>query len=124
MPRDSAVDQLVTDTLKPWHGGGPGLAREEWVERLEGFTIEQLAQVAIGIQDYDIVHPGRPHALEALRTVIDAKLAAQTHDLMKKLDAATSRLQGVGIAVGVVGVLVMLAQVYLAWLVAQTRPVG
>jgi hypothetical protein len=120
MPRDVEVNRLITDVLKPWQGGGAGIAREAWIERLERFSIEQLAEIAIGIQDYDsIVHPRRPHALEALRILVDAKLAAQTHDLMKKLDAATARLQGVGIAVGVFGVLVMLVQLLLAWLVAR-----
>jgi hypothetical protein len=69
----------------------------------------------IGIQDYDtIVHPRRPHALEALRTVVDAKLANQTQELMRKLDRATSRLQCVGVMVGVVGVGVMVLQLLVA----------
>src|SRR5262245_15122224 len=50
---------------------------------------------------------------------LDAKLAAQTHDLMKKLDAATSRLQRVGIVVGIVGVGVMVLQLLVGWLGAH-----
>jgi hypothetical protein len=121
VPSDPEVEELINETISPWEErGGGGIPREDWIARLEKLSIEQLAHVAIGIHDYDeIVHPRRPHALQALRTVVDAKLAAQTHDLMKKLDAATLKLQSVAIVVRVVGVLVMLAQLVMACLVAR-----
>jgi hypothetical protein len=113
VPHDPEVDKLVREAL------GRALPSPDWVDRLLPLSVEQLARVAAGLQGGGILAGREAHALEALRTVVDAKLAAQTHDLMKKLDAATSGLQRVGIIVGVVGVLVMLLQLLLAWLVAH-----
>jgi hypothetical protein len=84
------------------------------VERLKPLTIEQLAQVAVGLQGGKILNARQPHALEALRTVVDAKLAQQTQDLMVQLDRATTRLQWVGIGPALVGVVMMVVQVAVA----------
>jgi hypothetical protein len=105
MPHDPEVAAIVH---KVWtEVGGEGIDWADWVEHLTPYRIDQLAQVAVGLQGGKMLNSRAPNALEAVRMVVDAKLAAQTQELMVKLDAATRKLQFVGVMVGVVGVAVM-----------------
>ena len=82
--------------------------------RLYVSSIRQLAQLATGLQGGRWTQPRAAETLAAVRLVADLKLTEQTSALMKKLDATTTRLQYVGLAVGLLAVVVATGQLLVA----------